>query len=233
MTFGHLIVFDPLNWRRAAYVGSLVALAEDGITLSEASTPKDVRNTNAKALCLFIAGANQIHSGAVKNSLDEIVTHFDGRVAVISDYIRPEDIAHALKHELAGILSSGDPLEVSLAALRFLLAGGRYIPHAHSTSQDPTSFDVSYLPRRIASIDASDEKISDAHLQEDLTVRQTEVLFKLAEGASNKQIARNLSLSEATVKSHVREIMRKLDVSNRTQAALQVRQLQLRTAMQK
>lgn len=151
--------------------------------------------------------------------------HLNGPVAVISDQIRSEDIAHALKHEFVGILPSGDPLEVSLAALRFILAGGRYIPHAHSQLKSPASFDISYLPRRDAGGDAARANFPDAQVQEDLTVRQTEVLQKLAEGSSNKQIARDLSLSEATVKSHVREIMRKIDVSNRTQAALHARQI--------
>lgn len=65
MTFGHLIVFDSLNWRRAAYLGSLAGLAEEGITLSEASAPRGLTNSNVESLCLVIAGSCQIHCGAV------------------------------------------------------------------------------------------------------------------------------------------------------------------------
>jgi NarL family two-component system response regulator LiaR len=53
-----------------------------------------------------------------------------------------------------------------------------------------------------------------------LTERETEVLHLLANGCSNKEIARQLQIAETTVKSHVKSIMQKLDVASRTQAAL-------------
>jgi DNA-binding NarL/FixJ family response regulator len=55
---------------------------------------------------------------------------------------------------------------------------------------------------------------------EALTERETEVLRLLAQGRSNKEIARELSIGEKTVKTHVSSILGKLNVSSRTQAAL-------------
>jgi NarL family two-component system response regulator LiaR len=55
---------------------------------------------------------------------------------------------------------------------------------------------------------------------EALTERETEVLRLLAQGQSNKEIARTLSIGEKTVKTHVSSILSKLNVSSRTQAAL-------------
>src|ERR671914_1071157 len=55
---------------------------------------------------------------------------------------------------------------------------------------------------------------------EALTERETEVLELIARGKANKQIARELFIGEATVKSHVHSILSKLNVSSRTQAAL-------------
>ncbi|MDE2436643.1 MAG: response regulator transcription factor [Sphingomonadales bacterium] len=60
-----------------------------------------------------------------------------------------------------------------------------------------------------------------------LTPTQLKVLLAVLEGQLNKQIAYNLGMSEATVKAHMTAIMRKLDVSNRTQAALVARSLGL------
>jgi DNA-binding NarL/FixJ family response regulator len=54
-----------------------------------------------------------------------------------------------------------------------------------------------------------------------LTAREREVLAELAHGRSNREIARGLSLSEKTVKTHVSAILTKLGVQDRTQAALQ------------
>ncbi|CDO38398.1 Two component transcriptional regulator, LuxR family [Novosphingobium sp. KN65.2] len=60
-----------------------------------------------------------------------------------------------------------------------------------------------------------------------LTPTQLKVLLAVLEGKLNKQIAHDLAISEATVKTHMTAIMRKLDVQNRTQAALVARSLGL------
>lgn len=57
-------------------------------------------------------------------------------------------------------------------------------------------------------------------IEEHLTERETDVLRLLAQGQSNKEIAINLHISMTTVRSHVSNILMKLNVSNRTQAAL-------------
>lgn len=60
-----------------------------------------------------------------------------------------------------------------------------------------------------------------------LTPMQLKVLLAVLDGQLNKQIAYNLGISEATVKAHMTAVMRKLDVTNRTQAALVARSLGL------
>ena len=56
--------------------------------------------------------------------------------------------------------------------------------------------------------------------EEGLTKREMEVLKLIAEGLFNKEIADKLSISEKTVKNHVSNIFRKINVSDRTQAAV-------------
>jgi len=58
-----------------------------------------------------------------------------------------------------------------------------------------------------------------------LSPREREILSLLASGDSNKEIADRLNLAEGTVKNHVTNILTKLDVRDRTQAALRARQL--------
>ena len=53
-----------------------------------------------------------------------------------------------------------------------------------------------------------------------LTSREYEVLIQVANGMSNKEIATNLNISERTVKNHISNIFKKIDVSDRTQAAV-------------
>lgn len=63
------------------------------------------------------------------------------------------------------------------------------------------------------------DKDSDSPFSE-LTPRETEILALLAEGQSNKTIARNLGISDGTVKLHVKAILRKLEVHSRVEAAV-------------
>ncbi|HLJ65885.1 MAG TPA: response regulator transcription factor [Chloroflexota bacterium] len=67
---------------------------------------------------------------------------------------------------------------------------------------------------------------------ETLTERETEVLRLLAQGQANKEIARNLQIGEKTVKTHVSNILAKLGVQSRTQAALYAVQIGLVSAQQ-
>jgi len=60
-----------------------------------------------------------------------------------------------------------------------------------------------------------------------LTERETDVMRLLAQGQSNQEIARNLNISATTVRSHVSSILMKLNVSNRTQAALAAQEQKL------
>ena len=66
----------------------------------------------------------------------------------------------------------------------------------------------------------SDDETDPAVLESNLSQREQDVLSCLMAGYSNKRIARSLDLSEATVKVHVKAILRKLKVLNRTQAAI-------------
>jgi len=59
-----------------------------------------------------------------------------------------------------------------------------------------------------------------AEARDELTTRETEVLKLIAEGLSNKQIARRLNLTEGTVKGYVSQVLAKLHLEDRTQAAL-------------
>jgi len=60
-----------------------------------------------------------------------------------------------------------------------------------------------------------------------LTQREHDVLVKMAEGCSNQEIATHLFLSESTIKTHVSNILFKLDVKRRTQAIQAARQLKI------
>ena len=104
---------------------------------------------------------------------------------------------------VAGFVPKSDAAAVMLQAIRLILAGGTYAPLRFLS--DAASSRVNATP-------------SSGTLG--LTPRQAEVLALLARGMPNKSIARELGLSEATVKVHLLAIFRVLQARNRTEAVV-------------
>ncbi|HTJ01325.1 MAG TPA: response regulator transcription factor [Methylovirgula sp.] len=103
----------------------------------------------------------------------------------------------------AGFIPKTTSLDAMTGAIATVLAGGVWLPPDldPDVESDPTTTDIL---RRLAS----------------LTPQQMRVLMMLSEGLLNKQIAYELSVSEATIKAHVSAILQKLKVDSRTQAVI-------------
>lgn len=113
---------------------------------------------------------------------------------------------------VAGFVPKSAGAEVMEAAMRIVASGSRYLP--------PRLLDLVGQNR-------SDLRTNgDAGLAR-LTARQIEVLRLVAQGEANKEIARALDLSPATVKTHVAAVLAALGAANRTEAASRARQLGL------
>ncbi|MDS1139495.1 response regulator transcription factor [Pusillimonas sp. SM2304] len=116
------------------------------------------------------------------------------RIAVLTTYQRDVRALHAIKAGAYGYLLKSTLRKELLGAIRTIAAGKRYI---HS--------DIA-------------AELADHLSQESLTPREIEVLQCVAMGKPNKQIAAELSISEDTVKGHLRSIMEKTGALNRTHA---------------
>ena len=125
----------------------------------------------------------------------------DVPVMIISAVEDGTVIRRAFELGAAGYLSkSVGPAEIR-RAIETVLAGEIFVPAGANL---PVEDDQSALMRRLAS----------------LTPQQVRVLMMLSDGLMNKQIAYELTISEATVKAHVSAILQKLDVDSRTQAVI-------------
>ena len=109
----------------------------------------------------------------------------------------------ARRHGFRGVLPKTFDLPVAAAALRLVLAGGEYFP----------CFD---LEEAAAPIGAGPARGP-------LSRRQAEILTELEAGATNKEIARKLGISLATVKMHVRALLNIVGARNRTEAVMRLR----------
>jgi DNA-binding NarL/FixJ family response regulator len=103
----------------------------------------------------------------------------------------------------SGYIAKSLPVETMRGAIRDVLDGGRWIP-ADLDLAAPADDGAGALVARLSS----------------LTPQQVRVLMMLSQGLLNKQIAWELSLSEATIKAHVSAILTKLGVESRTQAVI-------------
>jgi DNA-binding NarL/FixJ family response regulator len=120
----------------------------------------------------------------------------DARFIVLTTYEGDEDIHQAMEAGASGYLLKGLPQEMLVSAVRRVHAGGRYLPPSMSQA----------LAARMP--DSS------------LSHREREVLARMAEGKSNREIAGQLGITEATVKCHVSVILARLNASDRTQAVV-------------
>jgi DNA-binding NarL/FixJ family response regulator len=123
-------------------------------------------------------------------------THPDARFVVLTTYEGDADIHRALGAGAQGYVIKGMPYQTLVEALQRVHKGGRFLPPP--------------VARALAS------RMPGS----DLSAREQEVLFLLASGKSNKDIASLLGITEATVKCHVSAILVRLDVSDRTEAVV-------------
>jgi two-component system NarL family response regulator len=117
------------------------------------------------------------------------------RFIVLTTYDGDEDIYRALQAGAQSYLLKGMSYDELLDAIRTVHAGARRIPSAVA------------------------ERLAERMPGQELTARELQTLTLIVKGKSNKEIGEALSISEATVKSHINSLLGKLGVTDRTQAA--------------
>ena len=119
----------------------------------------------------------------------------DARLIVLTTYDGDEDIYRSLQAGAKGYLLKDVFFEELESTIRAVFSGARRIPAAIA------------------------DKLAERMATTELTAREMEVLELIVRGNSNKEIGATLNISEATVKSHINNLLSKLGVTDRTQAA--------------
>lgn len=130
--------------------------------------------------------------------------HYPVKVLILTVHNEVEYIVKTIENGVNGYILKDSDFEELKTAITTVFNGENYI--------QPKL--IPELNRKLVSLDTDKEKI------EMLTERELEVLILVANGLFNKEIAGNLNISERTVKNHLSNIFRKIDVSDRTQAAV-------------
>ncbi len=132
-------------------------------------------------------------------AIDEIENYLTERpkakIIVLAEHAGDSEISRSLKSGATGYICKDTSADELIKAIRLVNSGKKYIPG------------------EIAKI------LSENLGREELTPAEQKILQKIVQGNSNKEIAHNLKVSENTVKTHVKNVLGKLGVSDRTSAA--------------
>ncbi len=132
-------------------------------------------------------------------------------VVIVSASEDPAIMRSAISFGASGYIPKSSPVATIGTAIAAVLDGEVWLPAGVDTSADAPSPEASGVAAALAT----------------LTPHQFRVLLMVGEGLMNKQIAYQLDVSEATIKAHVTAILRKLQVTNRTQAVVAISQLNI------
>ena len=203
----HLLIVDDHPLFREA-LASAVGLAYPEATLHEAD--------GIAGACAQLGAEPAIEIILLDLSMQG-VSGFEGMMAiraraprvpilVVSGLTDPRIIREALDHGAAGFVPKAVDKATLTRAIAEVLAGGLFVPDS--------------LPAALPSV-AVRPKVSLAERVASLTPQQVRVLTMIRQGKLNKQIAHELQVGDSTVKAHVSEILRKLDVISRTQIVIE------------
>lgn len=214
-----IVLMDDLPLRRASIHSLLRDWAQDeGISLE--ITEAEGHTVLGKIdpvphLLVYNAGHSGATSSEWRTRVDELRRSFpEVPLVVISEDDSAPEVIEALRAGVRGFISARTPPAIVFQTLYFILAGGVYFPPSALLQAQALNNSAEW--RRVS---------GTAHVTyrghcSGLTERQAAVWRLLQRGHSNKVIARELAMCESTVKVHMRQIMRKLGATNRTQAAL-------------
>jgi DNA-binding NarL/FixJ family response regulator len=141
-------------------------------------------------------------------------------VVVLADHCRSTDIVSAFHAGADGYLTKVAAYDTFIKALELVMLGQTVLPAETSTSIQDIRHGLKHdavadeLTKVAVKVEHEDQELSI------LSSRENCILRRLIEGESNKAIAREINIAEATVKVHVKAILRKIRVRNRTQAAV-------------
>ena len=176
----------------------VVGTAQDGL---EAVELVEKEKPNLALMDLKMPGMNGIEATR------RIIAKYPAiKVLVLTTYDDDEWIFDAIRAGASGYLLKDAPHTEIIKAIKDVIAGGAY------TTPSVTA--------RLLDAVAQQTHQSPTQITEKLTVREVDVLRVLARGLNNADIAKELHLSEGTVRNHISAILAKLDLSDRTQAAV-------------
>ena len=157
---------------------------------------------------LLNIGGRQISDPSIESEIKTLCAGVGLPIILLADTDNISQIFIALECGVRGYIPSSVSLDVCVEAIALAIAGGIYVPVGSVLAMRGTL-----------------ERSNTRPLSDIFTDRQLEVVEALRRGKANKIIAYELNMQESTVKVHVRNIMKKVKASNRTEVAYKIAEL--------
>ena len=187
----------------------IVGEAGDGLVALEA--------TRRLAPDVVLMDLRMPHLGGVETTRRIKAESPSVKVIVLTTFEEDEEVFAALRAGAAGFLLKDSPSEKLGEAIRLAARGETWLQPSVAAK----------LVAEFGRLSPRSPAPQTGRLLEPLSSREQDVLRCLADGMSNKEIGRKLAISEGTVKNHMSQVLGKLQVLDRTQAALRARELGL------
>jgi DNA-binding NarL/FixJ family response regulator len=161
--------------------------------------------SNGASADLIVLSLLEASSDAGADALKELPEFASGRPVIVLASTNDAGLARAAIHFGAkGFVPVTMGFEIAIEVMRFILAGGTYVPPDYLLAPDQLGLPA---PTTLSRLNM-------------LTSRELSVVQAIQQGKSNKIIAHELNMCLSTVKVHVRNVMRKMNAKNRTDVAM-------------
>ena len=202
---------------RRHLVGSEVARGELGFSVDEAGNGEEaIRLARVRRPSVVLMDLQMPVMDGVTATRRLKAEQPECRVIVLTTFDDDDNVFEGLRAGAVGYLLKDAPSEKLSEAIRLAARGESFL-------QPSVAAKVVAEFARLT----SDTRGRASSLIEPLSEREHEILVLIANGASNREIANQLFLAEGTVKNHITNILGKLGVRDRTQAALKAREMRL------
>ena len=191
---------------------NVVALASCIDELATAGLPQD------RATLLIIDACD--HPGDACGQIESFRRdHSSGRIVVLANHCAPADMARVLRSGANGYFATIATCDDFIKSLELVMGGQTILP------SDGMASVLGNLTRGATDVTVHSDnlpvkaQVGDENVP-NFSARELRILRCLSEGSANKVIARECDIAEGTVKVHIKAILRKLKIKNRTQAAI-------------
>jgi len=213
-----LVLLDERTLDRQCLAQCLISsgIGQDVLAYGSIQDWKDDPGHKDAAAVIMNVGGRKVTDPAVGEEISALVAEVQPTpVIIMAESPEFAQVVKVFDHGAKGYVPSSTRLEICVEAVNLVIAGGTFLP----------ADSVLGAQNLLSTEDKGAARAPARSLASVFTIRQEEVVKALRQGKANKIIAHELNLRESTVKVHIRNIMKKLRATNRTEVVYKLNEM--------